>query len=129
MSSPDLEFQTWIKAQLDAQFTLDGIACGVTAHPLPDAALPFIDIGQSNVADNVIGHEIRAELHIWSAAEGSHETKNIMHSVRGALHGQTLTQNSWRFTCVREEYSNVILDRDGEHWHGIMRIRVLASEA
>jgi hypothetical protein len=126
--SADLLFQTWAAGAIDAQFAIDGLtAVGVYAHPLPDAPLPYIDIGESYITDAVDGHEVFMTIHTWSKAEGSHDAKNIQASLRKALHAKTASFDIWRFTCIREETSRVILDRDGEHWHGITTIRCMGT--
>lgn len=128
MASPDLEWQKEMFARIVAQLTTDGLTAGVTAHALPEQALPYIEIGESRLSDHVAGHEIEATLHIWSKAEGPRECKLLQQSVRSALHAQgVITAGGFTFTSVREEYQQCFMDRDDEHWHGVQRYRVLAS--
>lgn len=128
MASADLEFQTYMKSAVSAQITTDGLTATVTAHPLPGATLPVVDIGESSLTDHVVGHEVRAMIHVWSKAEGPHEAKLLQNSIRTALHAIAAAESGgFRWTDIREEYTSCFIDRDNESWHGVQRIRVLAS--
>lgn len=122
-TSPDLTFQEVVYLTLTAAMP----TARIEAHPPHNVALPFIRIGESYVADNEIGHEINIDVHAFSGAEGPHEAKNLMHSVRTALHEGTFSRDVWHFTCVREESARVYFDTNEEEWHGIQTFRCLAS--
>ena len=123
-NSPDLKFQTAIYSELvDA---LPGKT--VLSHPTPGQALPYVFIGESEVSDDSpLGHMVRIDVHTWSKLEGPHEVKEIQHSIREALHAISLTQDDWRFSCIREDFAKAFVDADGESWHGVQRFRAYAG--
>lgn len=123
-SDPDLDFQTVLYSTLDA-----ALSCDVEVHPPHDKPLPFVRIGEAALSDNVIGHEIRVDIHTYSSAEGSHEAKGIAHAIRTALHGQPFSGGDWIFTCCREEDARTFFDGEDEGWHIVQTYRTLASPA
>lgn len=131
--SVDLEFQKLMFARITAQLTADALSATVTAHAKTDEALPYIEIGESSLADHTLGHEMDFFIHVWSSGQGPAEAKRLQQSVRAAMHDtQELdarqdTTEVYRFTCWREEYTTLFIDRDAKHWHGVQRYRVLAT--
>jgi len=130
MSSADLEFQKLLFARITAQLTADALSATVTAHAKTGEPLPYIEIGESSLADHTIGHEMDLIIHVWSSGQGPAEAKRLQQSVRSALHATAAVDSgALRFTSWREEYTTLFIDRDAKHWHGVQRYRVLASTA
>ena len=133
MSSADLEFQKLLFARITAQLTAGALSATVTAHAKTGEPLPYIEIGESSLADHTIGHEMDLIIHVWSSGQGPAEAKRLQQAVRSAIHdtqaGEVLISDeaAFRFTCWREEYTTLFIDRDAKHWHGVQRYRVLAS--
>lgn len=124
-SDPDLGFQ----AAMYAALSVAQGSVAVEVHPPHGLPLPFVRIGESNLQDSEIGHEIRVDIHTFSSAEGSHEAKGIMHVTRNTLHGQAFSSGSWIFTCCREQDARIFFDAEQEEWHGVQTYRCLASLA
>lgn len=122
--SPDLALQKIIFAALGTALP----AIDVVAHPAPDKACPYIQIGNSDVqADNYDRFSCLLYVHFWSSAEGPHEVKAHQQALRDALHLTNTTQDDWQFTAVQAEFETVILDENNETWHGVSRYRAYAS--
>lgn len=122
-ASPDLAFQKLLGAQIAAAVP----TVVVDAAPVFGRALPYIQIGESDIEEWEVGHSITSMVHVWSEAEGPHIVKQHQHSIREALHGTTFTQDGWQLTCIREQYADVIQDPDKKTWHGVQRFRALAQ--
>lgn len=128
MASADLTLQKQVFTLIKAQFTADGITATVTAFPREDETLPYVQIGETQSADHVIGEEIRFDVTVYSQKEGPHEAKTIQTSVRTALHNiADFTSGGFNYTAIRVEYTTVNLDPTDRVWQGIQRIRALAS--
>ncbi len=121
--SCDLEWQTVLYSTIGTAVS----PTAVEVKPPHDNALPYVHIGEVLIEDNPIGHEIFADVHTWSSAEGTHELKTMQAAIRAALHNMTFTSTSFRFTACREEDCRVITDADGETFHGVQRFRALAA--
>lgn len=121
--SCDLAFQKVVFAALTTALT--GVA--VVSHPRVNEPLPYAHIGESEVRDNPIGHELQTFVHVWSNTEGPHEAKEKLQLVREALHSLSFTGDSWNFSCVREEFSDVTFDVTNECWHGLSRYNCVAN--
>lgn len=117
--SLDLAFQK----VLFAQITTSVLGVPVTASPLHNQVLPYIVIGQSEVLEHPAQHELVAYVHQWSKTEGPDQVKTYQHSIRTALHGNDFVQDGFKFTNVREEFADTLLDPDDETWHGVQRFR------
>lgn len=123
MSAPENALQTVIYTQASA--ALPGVS--VDVHPPHDRALPYVQLGVSVTAERPDGWQVTMDVHTWSSKEGPHEVQSMQHAVRDAVHAQSYTQGDWRLYCVREVSSLVILDVDGETWHGIQQIQAFAE--
>lgn len=118
-------YQRAVVAALDAAAGLAGVT--ITAHPVPDQALPFVTIAGGEAMDEVDDPWLAIELHTWSAAEGGHEVQSMQSAIYDALHSQTIELDDWRFVNIRQVYSTHFLDIGGETWHGVQRFRTLSS--
>lgn len=120
--SHDLEFQKVLYTEIDA-----AVSCDVEVHPPHNKTYPWVHIGESNSEDYVLGRTLFVDVHTWSTAEGSHETKSIQEQIRAALHGGTFTGGGFTFSCCRESDCRVFRDIDDETWHGVQTFRVYAT--
>lgn len=125
MASPDLAFQTTIYQALSV--ALLG-TCDVEVSPEQNKALPYVRIGDSDVLDNPVGHEITAVILVFSDKEGSHEAKQIQEVIRTTLHSATFARDGWTFSCVRQDDARCLFDPNDENWQGIQRFRCLANQ-
>lgn len=123
MNGPDLTFQTLIGNRAAAVTT----GADVVAHPTPNQALPYIHIGESDIRDYPGGHEVICIVKVYSSAEGPHEAKGIQDALRLDLHDGLMTLDSWQFTAIREEFSDVIFDPTDQTWQSVQRFRALAQ--
>lgn len=123
-NSPDLAFQKIIFAALGAALpTVD-----VVAHPEPDKACPYVQIGNSDVQeDNYDRFSLLTYVHFWSSKEGPHEVKQQQQALRDQLHLTDTTQDGWQFISIQAEFETVILDENNETWHGVSRYRAYVS--
>lgn len=121
----DLLFQQHAYTLLAAEFT----AAKVDVFPPGNRALPYIQLGNSEYQDSPAEAVLTLWVHHWSSAEGPHEVKDQMSRTRGLLHGTHATASPWKFSCIRENFSDVLLDEDNETWHGVQRFTTTVSEA
>ena len=95
------------------------------------SAFPYLTLGQTTVRDWSTGSDDGDEhlltLHVWSRAEGRHETHALMAAVRTALHERALTLDGHRLVNLRHELSEARREPDGETYHGIVRLRAVTE--
>jgi hypothetical protein len=127
MALYDLAFQAVARAAIVAEFTNNANTTPVIAHPVPNQALPFVHIGESEQDDHELGQYIVIIIHTFSEAEGPHEVKQLQSYIATALHDKNLDSGGVCYTNARQVFSTVILDNLDETWHGIQRFKVLAS--
>jgi len=93
--------------------------------------MPYLTFGQSLLRDWSTGTESGDEhlvtLHVWSRADGRHQTHEIMHALRQALHEQMLTLDGHRLVNLRHELSEARREADGETYRGIVRFRAVTE--
>ena len=93
--------------------------------------LPYLTIGQTTVRDwstgTEPGDEHQLTLHVWSRAEGRHETHELMAALKAALHGRHLSLDGHRLVNLRHELSEARREADGETYHGIVRLRAVTE--
>lgn len=124
MSAPENALQTVLFIQ--ATFALPSATIDV--HPPHDRPLPFVQLGNSTTDERADGRRVRMDVHTWSSKEGPHEVQDMQHAIRSQVQAQTFTQGGWRLYCIRETYSTVMLDVDGETWHGVQTIQAFAEQ-
>lgn len=99
----------------------------VVAHPSPDKALPYVQLGISDTEERVDGWKITMQVHTWSGLEGPHEIQALQQKIRDAVHNQAFASSGWRLYCVREVFANVFLDEAEQTWHGAQQIQAFAA--
>jgi hypothetical protein len=96
------------------------------------AAFPYIVLGEDTHApwdtDDSIGSESTITIHVWSRQRGKKETKQIQGLIYEALHRHELEVLGFATMTVEFDYSDVILDADGQTRHGVSRYRVFIEE-
>lgn len=120
--SRDLAFQKAMFAAITA-----ATATPVTAHPPHGQALPYIQIGQSEQSSETVGGWITAHVHVWSAANGPHEVKQLQAVIETAVRGITAAVDGLTFAAITQEFANCFIDVDNETWHGVQRFHLLAT--
>lgn len=98
-----------------------------------NVAFPHIEIGDLFTGDRgaecIEGTlEVTFDLHVWSRARGSEETKTIMRFMHEALHmpdGLPDTAVSFDLASIRVERQQTIPDRDGLTNHGVVTVTAL----
>jgi len=99
--------------------------------PPQRSAMPYVTFGQSTVRDWSTGTDGGDEhvltLHVWSRADGRHQTHEIMRALRSALHERDLTLDGHRLVNLRHELSEARREADGETYHGIVRLRAVTE--
>lgn len=102
-------------------------------HVPRGASYPYLTFGQMTVRDWSTGSEASDEhivtLHVWSKAAGREETQDIIGAVRAALHDRSLALDDHRLINLRHEFSETRREPDGQHFHGIVRLRAVTEPA
>lgn len=111
-------------------------ALGVTATVYDDVpqtpSYPYVYIGDMTDgewdADDFYGREPTLTLHTFSQYSGAKECKNIMDTIKGTLHDQTLTVTGAKIVLCNWEFAQSFLDPDGLTRHGVQRFRFILTE-
>lgn len=111
---------------------VEGLAAVYDAVP-PEGqrSFPYATIGAVQTvpafAECVTGIEAFVDIHVWSRAVGSIETKIIGGRVLLALHDVDLELEGHRLIALRFTGSRVFRDPDGVTTHGVYSFRVLSQ--
>jgi len=133
MSSASWALQKAIFEALSADVAVTSVlgTDRVFDDPPQRSAMPYLTFGQSLLRDWSTGTENGDEhlvtLHVWSRADGRHQTHEIMHALRQALHEQMLTLDGHRLVNLRHELSEARREADGETYRGIVRFRAVTE--
>ncbi|MFZ5610177.1 MAG: DUF3168 domain-containing protein [Pseudomonadota bacterium] len=102
---------------------------GVYDHVSPEAAYPYATLGPATVRDwsskSFSGEEHRFDVHLWSAAPGHGEAKELMALAYDALHEAALTLPGHALVSLRFEFGQILREAAGPLHHAIMRFRAL----
>ena len=97
------------------------------------AAFPFVTIGRSELRDWSTGTDPGTEhqltMHVWSRVAGRREVHEILGALADILHEATLSLTDHILVNLRQDFSEVRRDPDGETYHGIMRLRAVTEPA
>jgi len=100
---------------------------------MPSSSFPYVVVGDDSSVmwdtDDTQGQEVTAELHIWSRYPGMKECKQIMGEIYNILHRATLSISGYNVIDCLNEFSEAMVDPDGETRHGVMRFRLTLQEA
>lgn len=133
MPSAGFSLQKAIHAALTTSPALLALLGGPRVHDSAPrgAAFPYVTFASSAERDwstgSEPGHEHIVTLHVWSRAAGRKEALEIIGAVRAALHDQPLALAGHRLINLRQEFSEVRRDSDGETTHGIVRLRAVTE--
>jgi hypothetical protein len=120
-----------LAGSLDLTTLLGGVR--VYDHAPQSAPYPFITLGQSAVRDWSTGTEDGAEhnltLHVWSRSGGKKQVQDIIEEIKSALHDRPLSLVDHHLVNLRNEFSEVRPDPDGDTFHGIVRYRAVTEPA
>jgi hypothetical protein len=108
------------------------VAPVVVYDDTPDnVALPYVQIGEFEEVpwdtDTTIGRETLFVVHTWSRYDGMKDLKDLMDTVKAALHNQNLTVTGEYFVLCFVEDSRSMVDPDGRTRHGVQRFRVITE--
>ncbi len=97
-------------------------------------AFPYVVIGEDTVTDwPMLGddeaEEIAVTIHVWSRYAGRKEAKELMGTIKAALHQQTLTVDGQQLVTLRFAFETLFMDPDGLTRHGVIRFRALCLSA
>lgn len=94
----------------------------------PDDRFPYIVIGNDTVrawdTDDTKGANATVTIHVWSRAAGFKECKTIMGEVYDLLNRGMLSKSGYQIVDSLFEFSETMLDSDGETRHGVARYRI-----
>jgi hypothetical protein len=121
--------------------TLNGSVPGATVYDhvpfepegSPDDNFPFVTIGDAEATpfdnDSHRGAYVDATIHVWSRYKGRKEVDEILDAVYGLLHRASLSSAGYKFVDCLFEFSDVIVEQDGQTRHGVIRFRLTIQEA
>ena len=121
-----------------ALFTALKVALGDAVPVLDDVpqgqAFPYVVIGEDTVTDwPMLGddeaEEIDTVIHVWSRYAGKREVKELMGTIKVALHQQSLPVDGPQLVTLRFAFEAVFLEPDGLTRHGVIRFRALLQSA
>lgn len=94
----------------------------------PRSGFPYVVIGNDTAiawdTDDTLGKELTLTIHIWSRSPGQRETKIIMGEVYDELHRATISKSGYNVVDCLCEFTESMVDPDGETRHGVMRFRL-----
>lgn len=109
------------------------LATPVYDHVPPNASFPYVVIGEDTHVpfdtDDSLGSESTITIHVWSRYRGKKEAKQIQGEVYDALTRQELTVEDHDLVTIEFEYSDVVLDPDGQTRHGVQRFRAVVERS
>lgn len=127
MSDAALAVQTAVLTEL-----VSALSEPVYDHVPEDTNFPYVTIGDDSQedwsADGLEGEIHVLTIHSWSRYRGRKQIKEIMDSVKDALHEQSLTLMGHDLISMRWESSETILEDDGITYHGTQKFRALTQE-
>jgi len=130
-NSPILLIQQTIFTLLDADSGLNNLITGVFDFVKEDQSFPYITIGDDNFSDwsthTFDGVEGSINIHTWTRSNGRKQCKEIMVEIYRVLHNTTLTIVGFKVPLLRFDFSETLLDPDGQTYHGIQRFKILTG--
>lgn len=92
---------------------------------------PYITFGRSVVTDwstgTEAGHEHLVTVHVWSTAAGRKEAAAILDAARVALHDRSLVLDGHQLVNLRQDFSDIRREPNGDMLHGILRLRAVTE--
>ena len=103
--------------------TVDVYACAPQ-----DAALPFVDIAESDTLPADVqgrdGLEETLTIHVWTVYGNQLQAKEIISAIRGALHLKALSVTGRDSAFCTVTGTRIFPDADNESLHGVITLRV-----
>jgi len=112
---------------------LDGaLSVPVYSAVPPDAAYPYVEIGDENGDDNSTHSGTATDrvvmLHVWSSQPGKREVYQILGEIKTALHRQRLTLDTGRLWDLQYRSHQITRDMDGQTFMGRVTIRARTQQ-
>ena len=133
MTDASWEFQKAVYGAIAADPAVQGLI-GAPARIFddapPDAAFPFLTIGEARSVDwpgAAGGQEHNLRLYAWSRYAGRREVKAMIGAVYDVLHDASLTMQSFRLVNLRFVFADVFRKQDGDTYQGVMRFRAVTE--
>lgn len=124
--------QKAIYETLSADSTLMASLSGVFDRVQEGAALPYAVLGEAQSRDwstkTTNGLNLLFTLHIFSRKGGRKEAATLMDRAHALLHNASLTPTGHTMVMSRFDSADILLEPDGNTFHGMLRLRVLTSE-
>lgn len=124
-----LPLQTALFSKLTGDTALMALVENVYDRPPQGAAFPYITIGDSAAKDlsNKLAPatDNRTVIHVWSRQGGRAETAAIMNRLYELLHQGTLTVSGHTLVMMHFTGNTLILENDGETYHGTLVLRIV----
>ena len=132
MSDPALEVHASVVAALRAATPVtDLVSTRIVDWIPPEPVYPFIhvDVSQSIEDDNACGKAwtVNVDLHIWSRAVGSIETKTLIGAVQAAVDSVSSVAG-FGVDFVQFRNARTISERDGLTTHGVVTFELGLNE-
>jgi hypothetical protein len=132
MSDPALPMLAAAVAALKAEPSLTALVSDRVHDRAPQRVIfPYVQVGNLQViaddAECIDGFEVYIDVHAWSRAYGTPETRQICSAVHTALHQASLPLSTFSLVEIRHESTRVLGDPDGETSHGIVTFRALVD--
>ena len=93
-----------------------------------DAALPYVDIGETDaLPDDVQGRDGAEEtltIHVWTVYGSQKPAKDIISAIHDALHAQRLVVDGRSAAFAHVTGRRLFADDDDVAWHGIVTLRI-----
>lgn len=128
MAESSWGLQAAVHTALDA-----ALSCEVYDDVPQGAAFPYVTIGDDTAVDwsgsLMRGEESTLTVHAWSRYAGRKEAKDLLASIKAALHEQSLSVTGANLVNLRFEFSETFMDADGETRHGVIRFRAVTIDA
>lgn len=101
---------------------------------VPQASIyPYVVIGEDRLRDwstkTTNGAEHQLTLHVHSREGGRKQAALIMERLHTLLHNAALTMTGQTLVAISFEGSDIMQEKDGIGYHGVMRYRALTEAA
>ena len=100
-------------------------------EPPPNAAFPYVTLGEARVADFSSGSDAAAEhqltLHAWSRQGGQREAHIIAGAVLQALDDAALALADHHLVNLRFSVADIRREADGRTYHALVRFRAVTE--
>src|SRR5690554_603796 len=126
---PTLPLQKAIFDHLCADGTLMGMVNGVFDFVPQNTQEPYVTIGDGTSVDfdshTFTGMDFTRSIHTWFKGAGRKGCLEIMARIYDLLHEATLTVTGFTPIVLRQEFSECLIDSDGQTFHGVQRFRII----